>query len=587
VSAHRSSLSPIAVLLTPPPFADPDAVFVVGETRLDEPPSASRAVAYDRFEAWRDRARSLATFEAFDGTFLTLTGLGAAERCTCHRRHARVSEDDWRCAGSGPVVRARRCGSDGDRRERCFWRGKLASDPNAIGRQVLLGGRSHVVIGVLPPHLRLVSERMCGVRSRAGLGSESSYVWSRDASPSQLATVLDDVSRVSSPPFRAVATPVAAALAGDRVNTIGLLAGAAALAMVLAFTNLAGLLMVRSIDRRRELAVRSALGAGRSEVVRQLLLEAGALIAIGIAGGVVLAFWITPAFAQIVVQQLGPIANRAVVVSWRVIGIVSAIAFTCAVVCVWVPAVAAARWRVVDVLRRGATASRRELTLRQMFVAGEVAAAFVLLVSMTLLSRTLMAALHIDPGFEARGVMTLRVSLPVATYATDERVASFYALLQHAMEERLGRGTASIVDELPLTHDRGRRLVSAAPSDAPREAVVRSASPGYFEVLRIPITAGRSFDRQDDAGAPPRVVLSSSLATRLFGSESPVGRLVSMAGAARVAEVIGVAGDVKHRALDEATRPTLYVLCAPGAVAYQHCRRARRRPGCHRDRCRS
>src|SRR6185436_18623132 len=98
-------------------------------------------------------------------------------------------------------------------------------------------------------------------------------------------------------PFRAVATPVAAALAGDRVKTIGLLAGAAALAMLLAFTNLAGLLMVRSIDRRRELAVRTALGAGRSEMVRQLLLEACALIAIGIAGGVVLAFWMTPTFA--------------------------------------------------------------------------------------------------------------------------------------------------------------------------------------------------------------------------------------------------------------------------------------------------
>jgi len=194
-----------------------------------------------------------------------------------------------------------------------------------------------------------------------------------------------------------------------------------------------------------------------------------------------------------------------------------------------------------------------------MFVAGEVAAAFVLLVSMTLLGRTLLAVLQVNPGFDARGVLTLAVSLPAGTYATDERVASFYVQLQNALEERLGRESVSIVDELPLTHDRGRRLISVTPSDAPREAVVRSASPGYFDVMRIPIVAGRSFDRQDDAGAQVRVVLSTSLATRLFGGESPVGRRVLLAGGQGMAEVIGVVGDVKHRALDEATLPTLYV----------------------------
>ena len=548
-----------AVLLTPPPIVDPDAVFVAGETRLDEPPSASRAVAYDRFEAWRDRARSLATLEAFDGTFLTLTGLGAAERLNA----TDVTPAFLRLIGVVPS-RGRLFAPDdtgqavivvSDR----FWRGRLAADPNVIGRQVILGGRPHVIVGVLPaafesgfgadvwrpiegrPRVRVVARL-------AGSGSGS-----------QLAAVLDEVSRTSSPPFRAVATPVAAVLAGPNANTVAFLGAAAALTMLIAFANLAGLLMVRSIDRRRELAVRCALGARGSEVVRQLLLEVCAVIAIGMIGGVVLAVWITPAFAQIVMQQLGPVANRATVVSWRVIGLVAMAACLCAALCVSVPALAAARWKVVDVLRRGVTASHGELTLRRALVAGEVAAAFVLLVSMALLGRTLLAVLHVNPGFDARGVMTLRVALPSATYATDERVASFYALLQQALEERLGRHAVSTVDELPLTHDRGRRLVSAAPSDAPREAVVRSASPDYFAVMRVPVTAGRSFDRQDNASAPARVMLSTSLATRLFGGEAPVGRQVLLAGGTAMAEVIGVVGDVKHRALDETTLPALYV----------------------------
>ncbi|PYR11721.1 MAG: hypothetical protein DMF99_07610 [Acidobacteria bacterium] len=219
----------------------------------------------------------------------------------------------------------------------------------------------------------------------------------------------------------------------------------------------------------------------------------------------------------------------------------------------------ASRQSIVDVLRRGATAPPRELSLRRTFVTAEVAVAFVLLVSMMILGRSLVGILEMNPGFDADGVLALQVSLPAAIYTSNDRVASFYSTLQSQLEERLGSRTISLVDEIPLTHDRGRSLVRVRLTDAGREAVVRAAAPAYFDVMRIPVVAGRSFDAGDNATAPPRVLVSQSLAARLFAHEPAIGRQVELAAAATMAEIIGVVGDVKHRALDEAMASTVYL----------------------------
>jgi putative ABC transport system permease protein len=179
--------------------------------------------------------------------------------------------------------------------------------------------------------------------------------------------------------------------------------------------------------------------------------------------------------------------------------------------------------------------------------------------SMTLLGHTLFRMLSVSPGFDPRGVMTLQLSLPAVSYSNNQRVASFYSTLQDALESRLGSRAVAVVDEIPLTGDRGRRLVAAAPSDASREAVMRSVSPNYFDVMRIPIIAGRSFEPEDNAAVRPHVVVSESLAKMLFGLESPVGRQISLGAQVLAAEVVGVVGDVKHRALDEMVLPTAYL----------------------------
>ena len=327
---------------------------------------------------------------------------------------------------------------------------------------------------------------------------------------------------------------------------------------MIAFTNLAGLLIVRAIDRRRELAVRTALGAQRSEVARQLILEAEALVVMGIAGGVLVALWATPVVGRLALQQFGGLASREIEVSWRVLGLVSVVALGCAGLCGLIPALMVARGSLVDALRRRSASAPRELILRRAFVTCEVALAFVLLVSMTVLGRSLVTVLNASPGFEARGVITRAISVPAARYATADQIAAFYSNLQQTLSERLGRGAVSFIDELPLTHDRGRSLVDTQPGRGSHEAVVRAAASDYFDVMRMPLVAGRGFAPGDDASAPLRVVLSASLATQLFDVEAAVGRRVWFAGNTQPSEVIGVVGDVKLVALDGATSPTVY-----------------------------
>lgn len=562
-----------AVLLTPPPFAEPDALAVLGEQPIDAPDAEPRPVTYATFEAWRERARSLAAFEAADGTNFTLTGIGAPERVNAsfvtpgYFALLGVTPGRGRLFDANDVAQRIVIVSDQ------FWKGRLGGDANVIGRSVVLGAQAYTIVGVLRPEVRFVMDRDFWIpwqtapaqAIRNGQRVVVTARLARGTTTDDLAAALNQVSRESVPPSRVQVTTMATAITSRASRPLTVLAGAAALALVLAFTNLAGLLVVRSIDRRRELAVRTALGARRAVIVRQLLFEAEALVILGIAGGILLALAVTPVVGRLALQQFGGLSTREIAVSWRAIGGMSILALACGALCGLVPALMTGRGNLVNALRRGTTSAPREILMRRVFVTSEVALAFVLLVSVTLLGRSLVTTLNASPGFEARGLITPAIAIPSARYVTVDQITTFYSTLLQTLSERLGRGSVSFIDELPLTHDRGRRLIDTQPDRGGREAVIRAAASDYFEVMRIPMVSGRGFTSGDDVSAPPRVVLSASLATQLFGSESAVGRRVWFKGVPQPSEVIGVAGDVKLRALDDAVSPIAYqsVLQAP------------------------
>lgn len=555
-----------SVLLTAPPFVDPHALVIVSETPLDDPPAAPRRASYATFQAWRERAGALATLEAFEGTNLTLTGLGAAERV----RATDVTIGFLSLLGVVPERGRTFDASDAGQRvavvSHRFWREKFGADPAAIGRSLVLGGQVHTIVGVLPDRVGSslgageVWRPLTATPEQAASPQFVVNVLARlaaNVSAASLAAVLDDVSRNASRPAQVVTAEVGDAIAGDAPRTLGLLAASAALATLIAFTNLAGLLIVRSIDRRRELAVRAALGARGLAIARQLVMESAALVVLGIVGGVLLALWITPAVARLVLQQFGDLANMETIVSWRVIGGLAAMASALACVCGLVPAWLVSRRSVVDGLRLGATAPPRELRIRRLLVTSEVALAFLLIVCVMLLSGSLLRILGVNPGFNAEGVLAAQVSIPARAYATQQQVTSFYTALQAALEERLGPRTTSIVNEIPLTSDGGRITVAPRPDGPGSEAVLREAGASYFAVMNIPVVAGRPFDARDSAVAP-RVMVSELLAKRLFALEPAVGRQVWLAGAAQPAEIVGIVGDVAHRALDDPPLPTVY-----------------------------
>jgi putative ABC transport system permease protein len=557
-----------AVLLTPPPIVDPDRVVTVGEAPVDDLLAAPRAVSAATFDAWRQHAALLATFAAYDPTNVTLTGIGPAERASA----VLVTPTFFALLGV-PVLRGRAL-DDGDVGEPLvvisyrFWQQRLTAAADVVGRTLVLGGQSHRIVGVLPERfffalaaadLWVPLPRLATDAARAAPRLRVLARVRDGANVAQLGAALAEVERAAPRPARAVVTPAAAAIVGDASRSLSLLAGAAALATLMAFINLAGLLVVRALDRRRELMVRSALGAGRLEVAGELLLEAATLVAIGAAGGVLLALWLTPLAARLALEQFGAIANREVVVSWRVLALLAATSVVCVTVCAVPPALVAARRSVSDVVRRRGTASRRELRARRVLVASEVALAFVLLASVALVGRSLTRLLAVAPGFEPAGVIAMNVAVPAAAYADPAKIVAFYSTLQAALEDRLGGGSVAIVNEIPLTGDGGRRVITTDADATGREAVVREAGPAYFEVLRIPVAAGRAFDRRDGASAPLRAVISATLATQLFAREPAVGRRIQLAPAGPGVDIIGVAGDVKHRALDEETVPTVYL----------------------------
>jgi predicted permease len=482
-----------AVLLTPPPFADPKALVTLGEVLPDDRGAAPRSVRYETFEGWRERAGSQAAIEGYDPTNMTLTGLGAAEGVSATDVTPGLLTLLGVAPARGRTFEVNDVGQPLAIVSDAFWRTKLASDPAAIGRHIVLGGRPHTIVGVLPEGFAFALDRSDVWRplqlpppnpedpaARAGFRVLVVARLARNVTPKELAAMLDDVSRRSTPPAQVVATRMATAIAGGSTRTLGLLAGAAALAFLIAFANLAGLLLVRSIDRRRELAVRTALGARPSEIARQLVLEAVTLVALGIVGGVLLASWLTPIVGRLALEQFGNVANREVAVSWRVIAVVGMAAAACAGLCGLLPALVASRANVVDVLSRGVTPAPRELGLRRVFATCVIALACVLLVSLTLVGRSLRNVLNVNPGFEPRGVLAFSVGLPAARYPTPERLASFYSALLSALEGRLGTGTVSVIKELPLTHDRGRRFMRLRPDEPTREAVLREAGTSYF-----------------------------------------------------------------------------------------------------------
>jgi predicted permease len=558
-----------ATLLTPPPFADPSALVEIGEIPVNDPATALRAVSAQTLDAWRAQSLGAIRLEAYDGTNVTLTGGRYPERLNgilvspgylpmlgVTPRIGRTFSERDAAEGSAIIV------SDAG------WRSLLLGDPNPLGRTLMIDGRARSVIGVLPP------------TSGAGLGAA---VWM----PMAIAPGDPDGARVRVvgrlTPGVTIATASALLgatpgqsrdlqpavlslprlLQGRAADVMPFILLAAGLGVALAAVNLAGLMVLRAMDRSRELAVRAALGATRTDLLKPLVLEAHVLVTAGALCGVLLALWLTPAAAQLASMQLGMTAAGAAI-GWRAGAVLIVVALACAWISALAPALAAAKR--FDLSRTGRdqiSQAPTTVALRRVFVAAEIAVAFVLLAAVVLVGRSLQAVIAIEPGFVPDQVLAAPISIPAARYPDARSIAQFYRQLEEALASRFARNQVAIIDELPLSDSSSGRIHVALSRDGMmHQAVARVAGPGYFELLAIPIFEGRTFNNDDRGDATPIAVVSRSLAERLYQDTRVLGRTLWIPSLNTDVQIVGVVGDVKHRSLEEETMPTLYFSAA-------------------------
>jgi predicted permease len=486
-----------------------------------------------------------------------------------------------------------------------LWRTRFDSDAGIVGRQISLNGLGFTVVGIAP-------EKFAG--TEAGLNRElwvpismepllnppvaarleesngkDSLHW-RDSH--WLAVVARLKAGVSREQAGAELTGIAQRVAetnGDRVNAetlrrvqllrmsggmdpgdreealpiAGLVIAVVALVLLVACANIAGLLLARAAVRRRETAIRQALGASRTRLIRQWLTESVLLGVVGGAGGLLLALWANDLLVSY--AQATPLASLDLGLDYRVLTFTLCVSVAAGVVFGLAPALQASRLDIVTALKTEdalARAGSRRSRLRAAFVMAQVTLSVVLLVGAGLFIRSLQSAHTIDPGFRVERALTVPVNLGLLRYKAAEGRA-FYRELLTRVEAQPGVERASLVRFTQLGFSFAQGQVVAEGHARPGEEGVSTGfnvvGPRYFQTMGTPLVRGRDFREDDRDGAPGVVVINETLAEMLWPGEDALGKRVSFeGGAGPFLEVVGVARDGKYRSLGERPRPYVY-----------------------------
>lgn len=466
------------------------------------------------------------------------------------------------------------------------WRDRFGADRDIVGRTIELNGAPVQVVGVMGPDLAYPFADVDLWRPLAFDPSDRTKVsfrrahWMgviarlRDGRTMESASAeLHDVMTRMATEYPVTNTHMEAGLedlhrytVGDTRRPLLLLLGATGFLLLIACANVGNLLLVRAAAREREVVLRRALGARALRVVRQALTDALLLSALGGTAGYVLGWWGTRALGAL--QPAGMLPTREIAPDLRVFVFVLIVTTASAVLFGTIPAVWSGRRDPADVLKessRTGSASRRMRIWANGLVMSEVALALLLTVGAGLMVRSLWNILHVPPGFDARNVLAVSLSLPGTRYDSRSSISGFYANLVQRTEALPGVVNAAVASRLPLT---GRSWTSdfsiagQPPSDQMLEVVHREVSPGYFRVMRVPVIAGRDFTAADRTGSLPVIIINQSLARRFFPDESPLGRRIAFD---RVPDstslwrtVVGVVGDEHQAQLSQEPRIEIF-----------------------------
>lgn len=581
VGANTAIFSVVrTVLLNPLPYADPETLYTVW-TRNHELGNDKAAFSAPEFLDYRRLSRSFSNLASIRNYGATWTGDGEARRVAT----ALVSPNYLAMLGLRPVL-GRDFSEDEYEYGRhrvivltdAFWRARLGADPAVLGRTMVLDDLTHEIIGVLPPvpgEIRSPDIYILGAPSPTEMATRASrylYVMGRLAPgvrPEQAAEELKSIgARIAEQHpegrgWEAFAVQARLEYTRDARRPLTALFIAVGLVLLIACANLAALLLVRASARTREFAVRAALGAGRGQILRQMLLEVLTLTTLGGALGLLVAHAALRFIAQTQAVAM-PRLEQASLDAWAILfnfgaALLAGLLFGIG------PALRTLHIDLAVVLRdesRGSSAGLRQTRGRSFLVAGEVALSTVLLIVAGLLFRTFDNLTRVDPGFDPRGVLTLRTTLPIARYEAPEARASFGQRAIDRLAAAPGIEAAGLTTALPLTGVNwiAGYTLDGAPDGKPEMATYNAISPGYLAAIGARLKSGRDFRPSDTAAAAPVVLISEALERRHFQGRNPLGRLLRMtvADSRFDAEIVGVVRDMKHLGLNDGPRVALY-----------------------------
>jgi len=571
-----------SVLLRPLPYAHADRLLNLRE-RNGASDDQGMVVTYGNYGAWKERVRSFEAFGAYAFGGMTLTVAGDPRQIQV----LRATADYWKTFYIPPAL-GHYFGATDDVPgapnvvvlSHALWLEAFGGDKSIVGRQATLSGVPYTVIGVAPSQYTMprvdgwVPLRPTSAQLLEHSDHELAVVGLvREGVPAERA--IAELTRVETELAKEyphsnfdggiLAQPLRDAVVGPVRPLLLMLLGAVGLVLLIACVNIANLLLARGAVRRKEIAVRNALGAGRPRIVGQLLTEslllaiAGAAVGLGVAAiGVRFLVHNSP---------LGVPRLEEATLNAPVFVFATLLALACGVGFGLLPALRASRLDLQQTLRdgtRGDLATMRS-GLRAALVVAQISLAMVLLVGAGLLVRSAVLMQRVAPGFDTHDLLITGVTLPNARYPSDTAAAARFDQILSAVEALPGVASAAYVTMMPIAAsgtDCNFRREGSGEHDASYNANARIASARYFETLRIPLLRGRLFTMSDGPGAPDVAIINRRLAQRLFGDANPLGRRITCSAVTsdhpQWATVIGVTGDLRARGLADEVRDEVY-----------------------------
>jgi putative ABC transport system permease protein len=469
---------------------------------------------------------------------------------------------------------------------RSLWQRAFGSDPAIVGKEIKLGGKATTVLGVMPDDFRFPIQREARSEYWQPISSSPSYVATKDKRDTRSLRVLarlkpgvtmaqanEELSAISrrleeqypdsNTGLAFSLTPLHEDIVGQVRPALLVILGAVGFVLLIACANVANLLLARAASRQKEIAIRTALGAGRLRIVRQLLTESLLLAVMGGGLGLLFATWgldLLVAASPSDLPRVGEIGlDTNVLVFTVAVSLLTGILFGL------VPALQASRLDLNESLKeggRGSTEGRRN-RVRSLLVISEIALALVLLVGAGLLIRSFVSLLNTSPGFDAKAILTADVPLSRSRYPEAEQQAAFVQQAIRRISEMPGVAAVAAVNILPLSGD-GRQSTFTVegrpvPNGQEPDAEASTVTPDYFRAMGIPVIRGRAFNEGDKKDSPSVVIISETLARKIFPGEDPVGKRLVIDDDRPPFEIVGIVGDIRHEKLETETYPEYYL----------------------------